>query len=343
MPVLARRRSQSASASSVIYPPTGRVCQTALNPTAGKTDTPCDALFPRGSESVPALGPARLAYMNPLVRSIMTEPSAPASGVRLWSAFACLAMFAGCSVCQQARRTVIEEPLQYSSKGDRERSLATYRLWAESAWRQERAACATFPESEGYSLGFRDGFVDYIYAGGNGEPPPVPPRKFWNVEWRSPAGHAAAADWFAGYRHGAQVARDGGHRREAVVHSSLESFGHEGPPPYANRAPPESLLNPPEDLGPPPRESEGEELRAPSEEETPQPTLPAPEEAPDESPPPPTDESERTADNSTDDPARQFTSALRSAAHRMKASSDNRLNMNRSVDQQQISTLRVAP
>ena len=75
------------------------------------------------------------------------------------------------------------------------------------------------------ALGFRDGFVDYVYAGGNGEPPPVPPRQYWNVMLRSPEGKQLADQWFAGYRHGAQIARDGGYRDLGTIRTSFVSAG----------------------------------------------------------------------------------------------------------------------
>jgi len=215
-------------------------------------------------------------------------------------------------VCRQTRRTMLDEPAQFSADKDRERTLATYRMWAESAWRRERGACSAFPASDEYSLGFRDGFVDYVYAGGNGEPPPVPPRKFWNVAWRTASGQAAAADWFAGYRHGAGVARDGGFRKQAVVLSSLGSINGHGLHP--DLMPPEAIVGesmgpPPEDLGPPPA-PEAEEP-APVE-----PTLPTPQSAPEEADRAgPHRESEppvRTASHS----AVPFQSMLRSAAIR---------------------------
>src|SRR5688500_7470219 len=80
-------------------------------------------------------------------------------------------------------------------------------------------------------MGFRDGFVDFVYLGGTGEPPPVPPRQFWNVMLRSPEGKVRANLWFDGYRHGAAVARDGGYRELGRVHSSLIGFA--GGPQYS--------------------------------------------------------------------------------------------------------------
>jgi hypothetical protein len=126
----------------------------------------------------------------------------------------------GCTVYQSARRTLIQEPSDFSWRVDRGRSLKVYRQWADDAWAAESGACPDVAEVDDYALGFRDGFVDFVYAGGAGEPPPVPPRKFWNIGWRTPAGAGAAQQWFAGYRHGSQVARDGGYRMSGVVNSA---------------------------------------------------------------------------------------------------------------------------
>ena len=158
----------------------------------------------------------------------------------------------GCSVCQNARRTLLDEPATFSWKTDRRQSVKVYRSWADQAWRQQcSAGCGQSAsggyQSRAYVAGFKDGFVDFVFAGGSGEPPPLPPRRYWNVGARNPRGHAGAADWFAGFRHGAQVARDEGYRDRAIVpasmfvlgpleesHSDLPSFGQ----PFAPTAQP---------------------------------------------------------------------------------------------------------
>lgn len=149
---------------------------------------------------------------------------APRSGGRPWAGrlalAGLLALGSGCSVCQQAWRTVVQEPKQYSYKKDREASIAEYRQLAERVWRSERARCADGSASVQYVRGFIDGFSEYVYAGGL-EPPPVPPPMFWNLPWRTPPGHEAAADWFAGYRHGARTAHFGGYRDLGIVHASF--------------------------------------------------------------------------------------------------------------------------
>lgn len=167
-----------------------------------------------------------------------------------------LSLGSGCTVGQSARRTLIQEPSEFSWRVDRKRSLKVYRQWADNAWAAENGACLDVANVDDYALGFRDGFVDFVYAGGSGEPPPVPPRKFWNIGWRSPAGANAAQQWFAGYRHGALVARDGGYRMNGVVQSAQSGAvpvawseaASLGPSPETIAAPPESESVAPESL-----------------------------------------------------------------------------------------------
>jgi len=146
-------------------------------------------------------------------------------------------LFPGCTVCHYANQTLRTERGEFNWKTDRKQSRETYRKWADQAWCQECNADPGLHVPSDYVAGFKDGFVDYVYAGGTGQPPPVPPRKFWNVDFRNPNGHEAAADWFAGYRHGAEVARVEGYRERVTVQSSLFLFPPTavsyGEPPYA--------------------------------------------------------------------------------------------------------------
>jgi hypothetical protein len=80
-------------------------------------------------------------------------------------------LISGCTVCQNARRTMWYEPAAFSWKHDRRRSVEVYRQWAERAWQEESVNCQEMMGASDYVLGFHDGFVDYVYAGGNGEPP----------------------------------------------------------------------------------------------------------------------------------------------------------------------------
>jgi hypothetical protein len=119
------------------------------------------------------------------------------------------------------------EPEAFSWKHDRQRSTEVYEQWAERVWGEESANCPEMASERDYYLGFRDGFVDYVWAGGNGEPPPVPPRHLWNVMRRSPDGKRRADLWFDGYRHGARVARIGGYREMGTIRTSLVGLTHD--------------------------------------------------------------------------------------------------------------------
>ena len=100
--------------------------------------------------------------------------------------------------------------------------------WAEQAWKNVLRACPQVCYSDDYAVGFRDGFSEYLYRGGNGEPPPLPPKHYRSVAYQTPAGYKAIEDWFAGYRHGTTAAREGGFRQYVTGPTGMH-----GPPPVS--------------------------------------------------------------------------------------------------------------
>lgn len=165
---------------------------------------------------------ASTASRSPLVVG-MSSPRV--TGVLVLFAAALMAFQPGCTVYQNARRTMFREPAQYGWKADRKHSIKAYRAWADQAWSHQFSTPSGMPYSSDYEAGFKDGFVDFVYAGGSGEPPPVPPRRYWNLDHRTPQGQNAAADWFAGFRLGARVAREEGYREQATIDSSVYALG----------------------------------------------------------------------------------------------------------------------
>ena len=136
----------------------------------------------------------------------------------LLAALLCLGgMLPGCTVCQLARLVSLEEPQQFDFKKDRKISLVTYRALADEAWATTGAYCPDDCASTDYTWGFREGFAEYVYAGGSGDPPALPPRSYWQSDMRTPEGATAVRSWFQGYRYGVQVAREGGYRQSAMV------------------------------------------------------------------------------------------------------------------------------
>jgi hypothetical protein len=101
------------------------------------------------------------------------------------------------------------------------RERARDRQWAEAAWNGFRCARPDVPYSDDYADGFKEGFADYLYAGGSGEPPALPPRRYRTSAYQTPRGYQAIEEWFAGYRAGAAVARDGDFRRWITGPTSL--------------------------------------------------------------------------------------------------------------------------
>lgn len=94
---------------------------------------------------------------------------------------------------------------------------------ADATWHDVVAAHPEQVYSAPYAHGFKDGYRDFIEEGGIGQPPPVPPACYWDLRYQTPQGHAAIDDWYAGFRHGAAVARESGNRRWVIVPASVEA------------------------------------------------------------------------------------------------------------------------
>jgi hypothetical protein len=158
----------------------------------------------------------------------------------------------GCGPLAHAIQIVVVEPIQYCQTADDFlENRRNYKL-AEEAWQELAQANPGHPSSPDYVNGFMDGFADYLYAGGTGEPPPLPPRQYWRITYETPEGHQAIQDWFAGFRHGAAIARESGYREGVTIPSSLPSPNAADP--YLSTTLQESTAPPSEEVLPPPKE-----------------------------------------------------------------------------------------
>jgi hypothetical protein len=133
-----------------------------------------------------------------------------------------------------------------------------YRKLAEEVWNEVGVNPDAGPFSSDHAEGFKDGFADYLFDGGCGEPPLLPPHRYRKLRYRTPEGYRAAEEWFEGFRHGAAAAQEGGYRRYVLGPTSLSSgFGF----PTLSTAPtlppvpmmPPGLTMPPTDESPPAR------------------------------------------------------------------------------------------
>jgi hypothetical protein len=171
-------------------------------------------------------------------------------------------------------RTTIIEPALYCLCLDECVSRCRFNDLAEEAWACFQQALPDCSYSEAFADGFKAGFADYLYAGGNGEPPLVPPRPYWKPNYESPEGHQMMQDWFRGYRHGAAVARDSGYRETVVIpaSASLPRFKLPEPsnvrvkpmPPADEPLPEPKQLPPPKELPQPKPAPQAKALPAPA-------------------------------------------------------------------------------
>ncbi len=201
----------------------------------------------------------------------------------------------GCGPLYHVARTSVVEPGQYPRRLDDHIDKCHNEQAAEEAWWKFQEEDPALVYSHDFYLGFIKGYSEYLYAGGTGAPPPLPPRWYWRSENESPEGRQAILDWFAGYRKGAALARHSGYRELVTVPVSSPPPGLSAPMVQAPRAGPSidpttQTLPQPKPILPAPREIPPEPqpkpiLPAPPgipPEPQPKPTLPAPREIPPE-------------------------------------------------------------
>jgi hypothetical protein len=78
-------------------------------------------------------------------------------------------------------------------------------VWARQAWHAQKELFVDHPQFHAFGEGFRDGYIS-VASGGNGCPPPVPPRRYWNWRYQTPEGQAQVAAWWEGFPYGARAA-----------------------------------------------------------------------------------------------------------------------------------------
>jgi hypothetical protein len=123
----------------------------------------------------------------------------------------------GCTVAWRTARTLVAEPAHYPTYLEHCVLQRQTRKLAETAWQETAGAAGRAPQGC-YADGFKEGYADFLQYGGNGEPPPIPPRDYWNEA--TPPGRTAAMEWFDGFRHGAAAAKQTGLRELIIVPAS---------------------------------------------------------------------------------------------------------------------------
>jgi hypothetical protein len=126
----------------------------------------------------------------------------------------------GCAPLWQSARSSVIQPLIYRRVTTDYLECRRNRELADEAWGSYFSKHPTLEYSKDFESGFKEGFADYLYSGGTGAPPPVPPRCYWNYKYETPEGHQAAQSWFAGFRAGAESARESGYRKLVLIPAS---------------------------------------------------------------------------------------------------------------------------
>lgn len=116
----------------------------------------------------------------------------------------------GCGLAVNATRNLVAE---MSEAQDGHRENIWHRKLANSAWNSLREARPGQTYSKDYVQGFKEGFVDSLDTGGTGQAPPLAPRKYLTGRCQTPQGYQTMEEWFAGFRHGAAVAKGSGYCR----------------------------------------------------------------------------------------------------------------------------------
>lgn len=103
------------------------------------------------------------------------------------------------------------------------------RVWSNQAWHehQELAADQRFPND--FEAGFLDGYAA-AGEGGDGCPPPLPPRKYWSWKYQTPEGQGKVAAWYAGWPHGARAAEEDGAASWSQIQVSQQIEQQYAPP-----------------------------------------------------------------------------------------------------------------
>lgn len=116
---------------------------------------------------------------------------------------------------------MVVEPFQFCNRKDFVSTNELNRRLAKNAWREIKLQFPEGAATADYVDGFYDGFADFLNYGGNGLPPVLPPRRYWQAKQRLAANRLAAQKWLDGFAHGAAVARQSGLREAGTVPISL--------------------------------------------------------------------------------------------------------------------------
>ncbi len=131
--------------------------------------------------------------------------------------------------CRTAENAICNLKQEVKLAGAEVHEHHRYRALAKAHWEQIEAESGR-AFSKDFETGFVDGFVDHLTFGGNNQAPSVPPKHYWATRYRTPEGHRAIEDWYAGFRLGVTTAQQSGYRQWITTPSGEARGGAPGMP-----------------------------------------------------------------------------------------------------------------
>ncbi len=119
-------------------------------------------------------------------------------------------VLSGCNLFKLAAFNAQNEPHMYQNQEKLKKRAVEF---AEEAWANRLSHMKTdSPPPKAFECGYIDGFADYLFLGGNGSPPAIPPPYLRRYQYLSPEGHTEIEDYYAGFAAGAADAKASGQR-----------------------------------------------------------------------------------------------------------------------------------
>jgi hypothetical protein len=136
------------------------------------------------------------------------------------SATGCFSARPSAPACYEhlSARNLSQEPVRWVDECDfKDFATAKAKETWQKLWAEQHRQNPDQPYPQDFAKGFVEGFVDYLDAGGSGEPPRAAPFRYRLLKYKNPEGVQAAQAWFAGFRYGASVAEASGWRDAILV------------------------------------------------------------------------------------------------------------------------------
>jgi hypothetical protein len=160
-------------------------------------------------------------------------------------------VLSGCNLIKLAAFNAENEPHLYEDQKHLKKRAYDF---AQQAWLDHLSRLKTDCPPQAFEGGYIDGFADYLYKGGNGAPPTVPPNYLRRYQYLSPDGHSEIEQYYSGFAAGAADAKASGQR----VYFTIPVSSHL---PKADKLLEHATEEPIREVLPPPRQADEDQTR----------------------------------------------------------------------------------